>query len=46
MRHTVLILAGGVGSRVGANIPKQYVEVGGKAVPFVTVDSATGDYHA
>ncbi|MGM9589806.1 MAG: hypothetical protein ACI3V0_06500, partial [Faecousia sp.] len=22
-----------------------YVEVGGEIVPFVTVDSATGDYH-
>ena len=22
-----------------------YVEVGGEVVPFVTVDSATGDYH-
>lgn len=31
-KNVVLVLAGGVGSRVGANIPKQYVEVDGKPI--------------
>lgn len=31
-KNVVLVLAGGVGSRVGADIPKQYVEVGGKPI--------------
>lgn len=34
-RHNVniaIILAGGVGSRMGANIPKQYLKVGGKPI--------------
>ena len=30
---------------LGDGIYQVYVEVGGEAVPFVTVDSATGDYH-
>lgn len=30
---------------LGSGIYQVYVEVGGKIVPFVTVDSATGDYH-
>ena len=30
---------------LGDGIYQVYVEVGGKVVPFVTVDSATGDYH-
>ena len=30
---------------LGDGIYQVYVEVGGKIVPFVTVDSATGDYH-
>ena len=30
---------------LGKGIYQVYVEVGGKVVPFVTVDSATGDYH-
>lgn len=30
---------------LGNGIYQVYVEVGGKIVPFVTVDSATGDYH-
>lgn len=30
---------------LGNGIFQVYVEVGGKAVPYVTVDSATGDYH-
>lgn len=30
---------------LGDGIYQVYVEVGGEVVPFVTVDSATGDYH-
>lgn len=30
---------------LGNGIYEVYVEVGGKVIPFVTVDSATGDYH-
>ena len=30
---------------LGDGIYQVYVEVGGAIVPFVTVDSATGDYH-
>lgn len=30
---------------LGDGIYQVYVEVGGEVVPFVTVDSATGEYH-
>ena len=30
---------------LGDGIYQVYVEVGGESVPFVTVDSATGEYH-
>ena len=30
---------------LGDGIYQVYVEVGGEIVPFVTVNSATGDYH-
>ena len=30
--NTALILSGGVGSRLGGDMPKQYIEVGGAAV--------------
>lgn len=30
---------------LGNGIYQVYVEVDGKVIPFVTVDSATGDYH-
>ena len=30
---------------LGEGIYQVYVEVGGEVVPFITVDSATGDYH-
>jgi 2-C-methyl-D-erythritol 4-phosphate cytidylyltransferase len=35
---TVIILAGGVGSRVGADRPKQFVEVLGRPVIAYTID--------
>lgn len=36
--NIALILAGGMGSRMGLDIPKQYVEVNGKAVIFYCMD--------
>ena len=30
---------------IGSGVYKVYVEIGGKVVPFVAVDSATGEYH-
>lgn len=35
--NTAIILAGGVGSRVGANVPKQFIEVMGKPVIAYTI---------
>ena len=35
----VIVIAGGVGSRMGANIPKQFVEVEGKPVLFYTLEA-------
>ena len=37
--NIALILAGGVGSRFGANIPKQFVEVLGKPVLAYTIEA-------
>lgn len=34
-----IVIAGGVGSRMGANIPKQFVEVEGKPVLFYTLEA-------
>lgn len=38
-RHIALILAGGVGSRVGADRPKQFIEVLGKPVLYYTIQA-------
>jgi len=35
----VLVIAGGIGSRMGADIPKQFVEVDGKPVLFYTLEA-------
>lgn len=37
--NVAIILAGGVGSRVGANIPKQFIEVLGKPVLVYTIEA-------
>lgn len=37
MRTVALIIAGGVGSRMGKHIPKQFVEIEGKPVLFFTL---------
>lgn len=34
-----IVIAGGVGSRMGANVPKQFVEVEGKPVLFYTLEA-------
>ena len=33
-----LILAGGIGSRMGADMPKQYLEIGGKPIIVHTLE--------
>lgn len=38
MMITAIILAGGIGSRVGAERPKQFVEVFGKPVLAYTIE--------
>ena len=38
MRNVVIILAGGVGSRMGCEVPKQFMEIGGRKVIECTVD--------
>ena len=37
--NIAVILAGGVGNRVGASIPKQFIEVLGKPVLAYTVEA-------
>lgn len=39
MKNIAIIIAGGVGSRMGANIPKQFIEVNGKHVLAYTCES-------
>ena len=36
--NTAIILAGGVGSRVGADIPKQFIEILGKPIISYTIE--------
>ena len=36
--NTVLMLAGGVGARMGANIPKQFIEIKGKPIIAHTLE--------
>jgi 2-C-methyl-D-erythritol 4-phosphate cytidylyltransferase len=37
MRNSVIIVAGGSGKRMGANLPKQYLEINGKALILYTL---------
>lgn len=39
MSNIAIILAGGVGSRVGSNIPKQFIEVQGRPVLAYTIET-------
>ena len=36
--NTVLLLAGGVGARMGADIPKQFIRIRGKPIIAYTLD--------
>lgn len=38
MKTVAVIIAGGVGSRVGSNIPKQFIEIDGKPILFYTLE--------
>ncbi len=38
MNNVVMILAGGIGSRVGASIPKQFIEINGRPILAYTID--------
>lgn len=37
--NIALVLAGGIGSRIGSNVPKQYIEVGGKPIISYCLDT-------
>ena len=39
MTNVAIVLAGGVGSRIGADIPKQYIEVNGKPIIFYSLET-------
>ena len=38
MRNTVIIVAGGTGSRMGTSVPKQFLEIAGKPVILHTIE--------
>ena len=40
--NTALILSGGVGLRLGADIPKQYIEVNGKTILSYCLEAVSG----
>lgn len=40
--NIAVILSGGTGSRLGANIPKQYIEVGGKPIYLYCIETFLG----
>lgn len=40
--NVALILSGGTGTRLGADIPKQYIEVGGKPIICYCVEQLLG----
>ena len=39
MKNYAIILAGGVGKRMGAEIPKQFMEVDGKPILVYTIEN-------
>ena len=39
MTHTVLIVAGGKGLRMGSDLPKQFLPIGGKPVLMHTIEA-------
>lgn len=46
MKNIIIIMAGGVGSRFGANIPKQYCLLNGRPVIDYVIDAANGSKEA
>ena len=42
---TLIVPAGGVGSRMGANRPKQYLEIEGKPILFYTLKALNQHFH-
>ena len=38
MMNVAIILAGGTGTRVGANLPKQFIQVNGKPILASTLE--------
>ena len=39
MKTIAIIIAGGVGKRVGADIPKQFIEIEGKPILIYTLEA-------
>ena len=39
MKNYVVLLAGGVGKRMGADIPKQFIEVDGKPIIVYSIEN-------
>lgn len=37
--NAAIVLSGGVGTRLGANIPKQYIEIEGKSILEYSLDN-------
>ena len=42
---TLIVPAGGVGSRMGANRPKQYLEIAGKPILIYTLKALDQHFH-
>ena len=45
MKNYVILLAGGVGNRMGADIPKQFIEVDGKPIIVYTIEKFQRNPH-
>ena len=45
IKNIALILAGGIGTRIGAGIPKQFIKVLGKPILAYTLDVFQEDAH-
>ena len=42
---SVVLLAGGVGKRMGAKLPKQYIKLGGKEIALYSLELFAGMEH-
>ena len=45
-KNIIMITAGGVGSRFGSNVPKQYVEIGGRQVISYVIEACKQSHQA